>query len=209
MRGKVPARRAGCRTKGITPAYAGKSVSTWPTVFPCRDHPRVCGEKLLCCMRWLTGRGSPPRMRGKVSEESGLTEFRGITPAYAGKSPGRNSRKTRTRDHPRVCGEKAPAAMRRILREGSPPRMRGKDGKSFYCTTLGRITPAYAGKSLSKLRRRAGTRDHPRVCGEKVVLFMFAVAFRGSPPRMRGKARPRAGSFPSCGITPAYAGKSG
>ena len=51
-----------------------------------------------------------------------------------------------------------------------------------------RITPAYAGKS-----RLATFNDET---GE------------GSPPRMRGKARPRAGSFPSCGITPAYAGKS-
>ena len=107
MRGKAARPRAAPERPGITPAYAGKrsAVHTWDT--RPWDHPRVCGEKLLCCMRWLTGRGSPPRMRGKDllvatpgqkqpgspprmrgKAEAGLVqrELPGITPAYAGKS---------------------------------------------------------------------------------------------------------------------------
>ena len=45
MRGKVEAELAVVKAVGITPAYAGKR---WPAPrgrWPCRDHPRVCGEK--------------------------------------------------------------------------------------------------------------------------------------------------------------------
>ena len=51
------------------------------------------------------------------------------------------------RDHPRVCGEKYDRAWCADMKEGSPPRMRGKG----YIQNLKgrglRITPAYAGKS--------------------------------------------------------------
>ena len=71
---------------GITPAYAGKRprcavISAFP-----RDHPRICGEKIVFCAERADSWGSPPHMRGKVLQTilSG-TEI-GITPAYAGKS---------------------------------------------------------------------------------------------------------------------------
>ena len=49
------------------------------------------------------------------------------------------------------------------------------------------ITPAYAGKSgvLVNVDEVAG--DHPRVCGEKVVVSGGSGGGMGSPPRMRGK----------------------
>ena len=70
---------------GITPAYAGKrqrraTACTW-----LRDHPRVCGEKRENRMSKVYSRGSPPRMRGKVSAGATLPRLGGITPAYAGK----------------------------------------------------------------------------------------------------------------------------
>ena len=86
--------------------------------------------------------------------------------------------------------------------------MRGKEKwqKLFACWT--RITPAYAGKSLSARKASDAYEDHPRVCGEKLLFFFDAASFIGSPPRMRGK-----GTLIACrswliGITPAYAGKS-
>ena len=86
-------------------------------------------------------------MRGKVSAQTADDEYPGITPAYAGKRGIRYRMRFRTRDHPRVCGEK-PVTVRCIfLNLGSPPRMRGKvvDYRAEY-TAVG-ITPAYAGKS--------------------------------------------------------------
>ena len=52
-------------------------------------------------------------------------------------------------------------------------------------------------------------KDHPRLCGEKLSGSSSNVFLTGSPPPMRGKVGidyVRAGV---CGITPAYAGKSG
>ena len=47
MRGKVAQGGKDRTADGITPAYAGKRLSSWYAVTPSRDHPRVCGEKHL------------------------------------------------------------------------------------------------------------------------------------------------------------------
>ena len=49
----------------ITPACAGKSLTESETAAYCRDHPRVCGEKVWLRRYHLKQKGSPPRMRGK------------------------------------------------------------------------------------------------------------------------------------------------
>ena len=72
---------------------------------------------------------------------------------------------------------------------------------------LGRITPAYAGKSRPKINPFGQKRDHPRVCGEKKASPAMTGNPQGSPPRMRGKVgakNPEEGEYR---ITPAYAGK--
>ena len=48
MRGKARMADAAILTKGITPAYAGKSVAVAVLHFVQRDHPRLCGEKYFC-----------------------------------------------------------------------------------------------------------------------------------------------------------------
>ena len=111
-------------------------------------------------------------------------------------------------DHPRVCGEKYLSDRRRSKSMGSPPRMRGK-----VCTLIAfgeplRITPAYAGKSLTCWKKSHGIWDHPRVCGEKVANSKADGSVNGSPPRMRGKDPCPTDTVPQLGITPAYAGKS-
>ena len=92
-------------------------------------------------------------------------------------------------DHPRLCGE--------------------KQIPLFLCNEFHRITPAYAGKSVSDCRQNRNFWDHPRLCGEKGMvryylahpsqdhprlcgekrfnLVVVAVVI-GSPPPMRGKA---------------------
>ena len=66
--------------------------------------------------------------------------------------------------------------------------MRGKAHGVDVLAGLGRITPAYAGKSHCQIVAIFRIRDHPRLCGEK-------------PPEAP------AGCCPAW-ITPAYAGKS-
>ena len=71
-----------------------------------------------------------------------------------------------------------------------------------------RITPAHAGKRTSCGIAGHGFRDHPRTCGEKVLLSLKHKEKLGSPPHMRGKASGSWKNFCAMGITPAHAGKS-
>ena len=50
--------------------------------------------------------------------------------------------------------------------EGSPPRVRGKQGNPDKAVFLARITPACAGKTYSRSVPAFQPQDHPRVCGE-------------------------------------------
>ena len=106
MRGKVGWSAERSRPEGITPAYAGKSFLRSSSQLLNGDHPRVCGEKGLATKWTRGGRGSPPRMRGKVDVSSPAFWLLGITPAYAGKRVVACRTSRVVRDHPRVCGEK-------------------------------------------------------------------------------------------------------
>ena len=188
MRGKGD--RFVCRRSlpGITPAYAGKSCFFNFLTFCVRDHPRVCGEKHHHQVCKGPCEGSPPRMRGKAVIGKYLKVNLRITPAYAGKRAELPYAPVRSRDHPRVCGEKKLEIISMHLVQGSPPRMRGKGQKTMTTIYSAGITPAYAGK---RYRRAVGQAND-----------------RGSPPRMRGKASNSANASHVHGITPAYAGNS-
>ena len=107
-----------------------------------------------------------------------------------------------------MCGEKT--AITRLLKanQGSPPRVRGKGIQQRNCWVTMRITPACAGKRRALPRSQPALGDHPRVCGEKVVLSIFLVPLMGSPPRVRGKERQQPRKHRVTRITPACAGKS-
>ena len=147
VRGKARGAWDAKARKGITPAYAGKRTIPQRPTPTWRDHPRVCGEKFLKQVESLSYLGSPPRMRGKVHLTAYFFIIWGITPACAGKSCRRCPQRSRSRDHPRVCGEKADNDYDEKPIEGSPPRMRGKDSDGGQRASASRITPAYAGKS--------------------------------------------------------------
>ena len=51
----------------ITPACAGKTLSTFSALPPPADHPRVCGENIARAEMFAGQGGSPPRVRGKRS----------------------------------------------------------------------------------------------------------------------------------------------
>ena len=86
--------------------------------------------------------------------------------------------------------------------------MRGKVFFQPLAKSLGGITPAYAGKRRMKPLASYGTRDHPRLCGEKPILEQSVAIDEGSPPPMRGKAMLYIDQPATFRITPAYAGKS-
>ena len=147
-------------------------------------------------------------MRGKGQPNTRSSVTSGITPAYAGKSRKFSRPVWVTGDHPRLCGEKRFLLIKHMFVYGSPPPMRGKGG--YISPPLSRvgITPAYAGKSITKLTESAMCQDHPRLCGEKRNSLVEFVLCPGSPPPMRGKGPSDAIVACVSGITPAYAGKS-
>ena len=65
--------------------------------------------------------------------------------------------------------------------------MRGKGNADSVTVFSGRITPAYAGKSLIQTRVDLSVQDHPRLCGEKKRVYLSILNIIGSPPPMRGK----------------------
>ena len=91
---------------------------------------------------------------------------------------------------------------------GSPPRMRGKLVHTINAIAHARITPADAGKTPALTGFIGAGWDHPRGCGENIVVRQTASTTAGSPPRMRGKPIWKAASGRGIGITPADAGKT-
>ena len=85
--------------------------------------------------------------------------------------------------------------------------MRGKERVLIFLTAVDRITPAYAGKREKGSLHHPPGQDHPRVCGEKLLVRAGNDLCKGSPPRMRGKVRVGCKAGEDSGITPAYAGK--
>ena len=152
--------------------------------------------------------GSPPRMRGKVAAAVPALFLRGITPACAGKSEKQVPFLPPYQDHPRVCGEKKSRRCCTSIGLGSPPRMRGKARATASRAAPCGITPAYAGKRVSRSPAKTGAWNHPRVCGEKAFAMLTACVLVGSPPRVRGKDTLPLDGGAGLGITPACAGKS-
>ena len=87
-------------------------------------------------------------MRGKHFNNGRLYEFRGITPADAGKTRHRVQRLLVRRDHPRGCGENHVGL------------------NATMC--MKRITPADAGKTYQCIPSLLEDQDHPRGCGENL-----------------------------------------
>ena len=111
---------------GITPAWAGKSQSSFRAVWLHGDHPRMGGEKYGFNQDSSGATGSPPHRRGKVRRIRENLERVGITPAWARKRGRFAERKAPSWDHPRMGGEKTHEQQLRAAYEGSPPRGRGK-----------------------------------------------------------------------------------
>ena len=126
MRGKGGIIELSCRVDGITPAHAGKRLTTTHSITGYKDHPRTCGEKHQQKKVTIQKLGSPPHMRGKVDFISVLMDKERITPAHAGKRPLERQFVAVSWDHPRTCGEKFNWRWFSFSRVGSPPHMRGK-----------------------------------------------------------------------------------
>ena len=79
-----------------------------------------------------------------------------VSPAYVGKRIASPVAFASAADHPRVCGEKIALSELPDEFPGSPPHVRGKVGFIVFVQTAIGITPACAGKRISRaLTRRS------------------------------------------------------
>ena len=147
-------------------------------------------------------------MRGKQLRPVFVGGVRGITPAGAGKTRVPRACDVQGRDHPRRCGENVFRKVKKLVRTGSPPQVRGKLILVPPFFKLDRITPAGAGKTLGFAPLAGGIPDHPRRCGENPLTKPLTFLSRGSPPQVRGKPSRYFMLFAFLGITPAGAGKT-
>ena len=147
MRGKLEYINPLIERGRITPAGAGKTIQRFRNECTARDHPRRCGENLKCCQPEPAKKGSPPQVRGKLSQSPRDAELNRITPAGAGKTTHRGLMTKKFEDHPRRCGENVNRFLGEFKNIGSPPQVRGKRFSRLRKTSRHGITPAGAGKT--------------------------------------------------------------
>ena len=105
-------------------------------------------------------------------------------------------------------GENASVASGNLRLIGSSPRGRGKPILPTAPKAPQGLIPAWAGKTVARLRRRDHPKAHPRVGGENAFSTASALVAAGSSPRGRGK-RTIGVSFTADGrLIPAWAGKT-
>ena len=169
---------------------------------------------------------APPHAGNACSDRLFLFLDR-ITPARAGKRRPSHVYSHPFWEHPCLCTEKICYEAPEDEKNGSPPPMRGKELRRLRDVLELRITPAHAGKRRRTAPLPSGTpdhpacagkrhfryraicrcQDHPRLCGEKITLYLGSWPSLGSPPPVRGKADLRLMLLILRRITPACAGK--
>ena len=111
---------------------------------------------------------------------------RRIIPADAGSTGHRPVGSGGGGDHPRRCGEHASVKFDVLDAPGSSPQMRGALYPTSQKYNINRIIPADAGSTFLGECPWAESPDHPRRCGEHVVVSKDETKLPGSSPQMRG-----------------------
>ena len=192
----------------LIPAWAGKTGNPRPRARAAPAHPRVGGENSTSTAFAAAGAGSSPRGRGKRFHEPVRVRFRGLIPAWAGKTPEPRRQRDPGPAHPRVGGENALRDCVRLQSSGSSPRGRGKQLATELRWKRERLIPAWAGKTPGKWATTEPHTAHPRVGGENAARTASSSALHGSSPRGRGKQYRRVLRGNVDGLIPAWAGKT-
>ena len=173
-----------------------------------RTHPRVCGENGGVNLQTIETDGSSPRVRGKPHADYSAAARDRLIPACAGKTAASLPITRSSQAHPRVCGENDATDKFQNTLKGSSPRVRGKLLHDCFNSSIIRLIPACAGKTLRLSLRWGVARAHPRVCGENARSLYPITLSSGSSPRVRGKLSAGRHFAGQVGLIPALAGKT-
>ena len=136
----------------------------------------------------ISGIGSSPPGRGKLSFTANLLDLCRLIPARAGKTSHGPDHRLASTAHPRAGGENADRAIARAI---AP-----------------RLIPARAGKTVPAGRSCERHKAHPRAGGENPTRKHTATSHPGSSPRGRGKLEVVSYVRIVVGLIPARAGKT-
>ena len=186
------AHRGGLRSRaawGPTPACAGSTGRPRCSRSPPGAYPRLRGEHCVAPAKSFGARGLPPLARGAQLHDLLHREARGPTPACAGSTRYRRSRRARWWAYPRLRGEHAGCPATPGPPDGLPPLARGAPGGGRVQTGYGRPTPACAGSTWLTRCPSACRRAYPRLRGEHPSLSASHALLCGLPPLARGARR--------------------
>ena len=189
-----------------TPARAGPTPSTSPVRAGTWEHPRACGADLSCIGAQAGPVGAPPRVRGRLRRRARGDPGERSTPARAGPTSRQSLIAASPPEHPRACGADPRGGDRVSIIQGAPPRVRGRHPAGADRVAVAGSTPARAGPTRRRGRRRRGRPEHPRACGADGLVKAGVTEQVGAPPRVRGRLPRRAQAVPPDGSTPARAG---
>ena len=147
-------------------------------------------------------------MRGAPFAAPTPVDTAGIIPACAGSTGSFIAAFRSDWDHPRMCGEHPDHDSRPHHPTGSSPHVRGAPSGLRVDVCSDGIIPACAGSTQHFFPMAAGTRDHPRMCGEHQAFERSFLPFAGSSPHVRGARNARHDIRRESGIIPACAGST-
>ncbi len=172
-----------------------------------RVYPRPCGETPSISVMAMAFTGLSPPMRGNPPCRGFSWRLLGSIPAHAGKPRCRFSRRGEFRVYPRPCGETAAASVRRPIRAGLSPPMRGNPAPQGGPAPGQGSIPAHAGKPALGHVGLLMSRVYPRPCGETGGGGGGGLFAPGLSPPMRGNPGDRDCMTAAAGSIPAHAGK--
>ena len=194
--------------RGIIPAFAGNTWSSYSARYTARDHPRIRGEHRTPTISLSCVSGSSPHSRGtQISDVSSMTLAR-IIPAFAGNTPQGLRHPFRRWDHPRIRGEHKFGTLSKKKTSGSSPHSRGTLQKAIWYINRSRIIPAFAGNTSKGQNLRMRRWDHPRIRGEHERTSAYGDMNEGSSPHSRGTRVLHRRRLRAFGIIPAFAGNT-
>ena len=132
-----------------------------------------------------------------------------FSPACAGNTPTRPSRRPMPSVQPRVCGEHTVPLSASVRQPGSAPRVRGTRPIGVVVEPELRFSPACAGNTERRTDLHLRTPVQPRVCGEHASGRLATMPTIGSAPRVRGTLRRAAVVDRPRRFSPACAGNTG
>ena len=197
-----------CATRGLIPAYAGRTRRIRRAALWSWAHPRLRGADGRCRGSTFGEVGSSPLTRGGHVTTTPAFTGMGLIPAYAGRTVDGRPCACRSGAHPRLRGADGATPPLVFESGGSSPLTRGGRLDQQDAAARDGLIPAYAGRTASSTALSVARRAHPRLRGADVAASDADLAAAGSSPLTRGVRVFVPVVSGSLGLIPAYAGRT-